>query len=116
MTSFCFTEFKIKHQTNGNYYLIIPFICKKNIFLLNYNKNDNNINNKKIFSIYEDSSIKIYIKISKNGKKHKYFGKEKYVVILEELNNDENNDFIIDIDYDSSGTDIVSIDSYNNDF
>ena len=113
-TTFNFTEFKIKHQKNGNHYLIIPFICKKNIFLLN-NKKNNEKDNKKLFPIYEDISIKVYIKISKNGKKHKYFGKDKYVIVLEELNNDSSDNFIIDDDYESDGTDIISIDSSNND-
>jgi hypothetical protein len=109
LTSFKFTKFKIKHQKNGNHYLITPFICKQNIFLLNDDETYKIKNNSvKKICIYEDRSISVCIKISKDGKKQKYFGKDKYIVSVKELNNDNSNDFVIDDDYESDGTVIMS--------
>ena len=108
-TLFKFTEFKIKHQKNGTHYLITPFICKRNIFLLNnekLNKLKTNLTNK--MCIYGDNYINVYVKNSKNGKKQKYFGNDKYIIIVEELDEDNSNDFLIDDDYESDGTILLS--------
>ena len=108
LTSFVFTDFKVKHQTNGACFLITQFICKtRNIFLLN--KDDLiKLNTKNKIKIFHDNSIKVYIIKSKDGKKHKYLGNNKYLIIVKELNNNSIDDFTIDEDYESDGTCIMS--------
>jgi hypothetical protein len=88
--------------------LITPFICKtRNIFLLN--KDDLiKLNTKNKIKIFFDKSIKVYIVKSEEGKIHKYIGNKKYIVIIKELHNDIIDDYIIDDDYESDGTVIMS--------
>ena len=108
LVSFEFNNFQIKHQRNGTCYLTIPFICKtRNIFLLN--KDDFvKLDTKNKIKIYYDNSIKVYIKKSEKGKSYKYIGNDKYIIIIKELNDDTVDNYLIDDDYESDGTILMS--------
>ena len=104
LTSFVYTNFEIKHQKNGTYYLNTPFICKtRNKFLLN--KDDLiKLNTQNKINIFYDDSIKVSIQKSEEGKIHKFIGNSKYIVIIKELNNDIIDDCEVDDGYESDAT------------